>query len=82
MEPFIGQIVLFPYNFAPVGWARCDGSQLPIQQNSALFSLLGTEFGGDGRTNFALPNLGPVPSSGGAPVGYFIAVQGAYPNRG
>jgi microcystin-dependent protein len=77
MEPFIGQIQLFPYNFAPKGWAPCDGSTLQISTNTALFSLLGTNFGGDGRTTFALPKLkGPADA-----VGYFIALQGIFPSR-
>ena len=57
MEPFIGQITMFGFNFAPRGWAFCDGQLLPIAQNTALFSLLGTTFGGDGRTTFGLPDL-------------------------
>ncbi|GAA3509045.1 tail fiber protein [Aquimarina addita] len=57
MEPFIGQIILFGGNFAPRGWALCDGQLLPIASNSALFSILGTIYGGDGRTTFALPDL-------------------------
>ena len=57
MEPFLGQIALFPYDFAPKGWAPCTGQLLPINQWHALFALLGTRFGGDGRTTFALPNL-------------------------
>jgi len=57
MEPFIGEIRTFGFNFAPRGWARCDGSILPISQHSALFSLIGTIYGGDGRTTFALPDL-------------------------
>jgi len=56
-EPFVSQIQLFPFNFAPVGWAECDGQLMPISQNTALFSLLGTTFGGNGTSNFALPNL-------------------------
>ncbi len=56
-DPFIGQINLFAGNFAPRGWAFCDGQLLPINQNEALFSLLGTMYGGDGRTTFALPDL-------------------------
>jgi microcystin-dependent protein len=55
--PFLGEIRLFTYNFAPEGWAFCNGQILPIDQNLALFSLLGTTYGGDGRTTFALPNL-------------------------
>lgn len=62
MEPFIGQIILFAGNFAPRGWALCDGQLLPISQNQALFSILGTTYGGDGRTTFGLPDLrGRVP---------------------
>jgi microcystin-dependent protein len=56
-EPFIGQIMCAGFNFAPRGWARLDGSLLPISQHQALFSLLGTNYGGDGRTNFGLPDL-------------------------
>ncbi|GEQ85496.1 tail Collar domain-containing protein [Patiriisocius marinistellae] len=57
MEPFIGEIIAFGFNFAPRGWAQCNGQLLPISQNTALFSLLGTTYGGDGRTTFALPDL-------------------------
>src|SRR6266704_6463288 len=56
-DPFLGQIILVPYNFAPQGWAFCEGQLLPINQNQALFALLGTAYGGDGRTTFALPDL-------------------------
>ena len=56
-EPFLGEIRLVPYTFAPKGWALCAGQLLPINQNQALFSLLGTNYGGNGQTNFALPNL-------------------------
>jgi microcystin-dependent protein len=63
-EPFLGQIFVFPFNFAPAGHAFCRGQLLPIAQHTALFSLLGTTYGGDGNTNFALPNL-----QGRAPVG-------------
>jgi len=56
-EPFIAQITMFAGNFAPRSWALCDGQLLPIAQNSALFSILGTTYGGDGRTTFALPEL-------------------------
>jgi len=57
MDPLLGQIQPFGFNFAPRGWAKCDGQLLPIASNTALFSLLGTTFGGDGRTTFALPDL-------------------------
>ncbi len=56
-EPFIAQVQIFPYNFAPRGWAFCDGQLLPIAQNTALFALIGTIYGGDGRTTLGLPNL-------------------------
>jgi microcystin-dependent protein len=56
-NPFVAEIRIVPFNFAPKGWAFCDGQLLSIAQNTALFSLLGTTYGGDGRTNFALPNL-------------------------
>ncbi len=56
-DPFVAEIRIFPFNFAPTGWAMCNGQLLPISQNTALFSLLGTTYGGDGKSNFALPNL-------------------------
>jgi microcystin-dependent protein len=56
-NPFVGEIRIFGFNFAPIGWALCNGQLLPISQNTALFSLLGTQYGGDGRSNFALPNF-------------------------
>ncbi|GFN33781.1 phage tail protein [Paenibacillus xylaniclasticus] len=62
MEPYIGEIRMFAGNFAPSGWHICDGSILPISENEALFSLIGTTYGGDGQTTFALPDLrGRVP---------------------
>lgn len=61
-EPFLAEIRVFTFNFAPRGWAQCNGQLLPIQQNQALYTLLGTKFGGDGQTTFGLPNLqGRVP---------------------
>jgi microcystin-dependent protein len=66
----------------PLGWAVCNGSLLPIAQNQALFSLIGTTFGGDGQTNFALPDLrSKVPFAPGQQGSYCIAVQGVYPQR-
>ena len=65
-EPFLSEIKIMSFGFAPKGWALCDGQLLPINQNQALFSLLGTTFGGDGRVNFALPDLrGNVPIHSG-----------------
>lgn len=78
MEFYIGQILLLPYNFTPVQLAPCDGQLLPISQYTPLFSLLGTNFGGDGRTTFALPDY-----RGLAPKGsqYFIVLNGVFPQR-
>jgi microcystin-dependent protein len=56
-DPFVAEIRIFPFNFAPTGWAFCDGQLLPISQNTALFALVGTFYGGDGKSTFALPNL-------------------------
>ena len=69
-EPFLAEIRIFGFNFAPRGWALCDGQILPINQNQSLYSLLGTTYGGDGRTTFALPDLrGRVPIHVGASDG-------------
>src|SRR3989442_811126 len=70
-EPFLGEIRILSFGFAPRGWATCDGQLLPINQNQALFSLLGTTYGGDGRVNFALPDL-----RGRAPVHVGSHTQG------
>ena len=56
-DPFVAEMRFFPFNFAPKGWAWCDGQLLPLSQNTALFSLLGTTYGGNGKSNFALPDL-------------------------
>ena len=56
-DPFVAEIRIFPFNFAPKGWAWCDGQLMPLSQNTALFSLLGTTYGGDGKSNFALPDM-------------------------
>ncbi|HBV99390.1 MAG: phage tail protein [Peptococcaceae bacterium BICA1-7] len=79
MDYFIGQIVLFPYSFTPMGWKKCDGTLLSIQQNTALFSLISNKFGGDGQTNFAVPNLiGAEPIPG---MNYYMCLSGIYPTR-
>ena len=64
-DQFVGEIRIVGFNFPPFGWATCDGQIMPISQNTALFSLLGTQYGGDGKSNFALPNL-----QGSAPLAY------------
>ena len=56
-DPFVAEIRIFPFNFPPKGWAFCDGQLLPLSQNTALFSLLGTTYGGNGKSNFALPDM-------------------------
>ncbi len=74
-EPFLGEIRLMSFGFAPRGWALCNGQLLPINANAALFSLLGTAYGGDGRTTFALPNLqGRVPIHRGG--SHFLGERG------
>lgn len=76
-EPFLGEIKMFAGNFAPRGWALCNGQLLPINQNSALFSLLGTTYGGDGETTFGLPDLrGRVPVHAGQGPGLSNYAQG------
>ncbi len=80
-DPFVGEIRLFPYSFAPRNWAACDGALLPINRWQVLFALLGTAFGGDGQTTFGLPDLRKSVPSSMAQGGYFIATQGAFPAR-
>lgn len=72
-EPFLGEIRAFSFDFAPRGWAECNGQLLPINQNQALFSLLGTQFGGNGQTNFALPDL-----RGRSPLGQGVGPTTTY----
>ena len=77
MDPFIGQIMMFAGSFAPVNWALCNGQILAISQHTALFSILGTTYGGDGRTTFALPDLrGRVPMGSGDGIGLSPRVTG------
>ena len=77
MDIFLGEIIILPFNFAPKGFILCDGQLLPIAQNPALYSLIGTVFGGNGTTTFALPDY-----RGKAPAGsnYYIAIEGIYPH--
>lgn len=93
MDPFIGQIQAFAFDWAPRGWLPCDGRLLPIADYQALFSLLGTTYGGDGRTTFGIPDLRDQVEQGrksrgkaGRPstqheLSYCIAVQGLFPAR-
>ena len=79
MDYFLGQICTFPYTFVPYGWLLCNGAQLQIRDNTALYSLIGTTFGGNGTTTFNIPNLqGAEPQPG---VGYYICISGIFPTR-
>lgn len=79
MEYLIGTIVLLPYNFTPQDWCPCEGAQLPVNQYQALFSLIGYQYGGNGSSTFAVPDLrGATPLPG---VRYYIALNGIYPTR-
>jgi microcystin-dependent protein len=84
MDPFVAEIRIFGFNFAPKGWAFCNGQILPISQNTALFSLLGTTYGGNGQTTFALPNLqSQLPVHQGQGIGlsnYSLGQTGGAPN--
>jgi microcystin-dependent protein len=83
METFLGSLLLVPYNFAPRGWLFCQGQLLPINQNTALFSLIGTTYGGDGKTTFALPDLraNAITDANGTALTWIIALQGIFPSR-
>ncbi len=78
MEAYLGLVCMFAGNFAPRGWAFCDGSLLEISQHTAVFALLGTTYGGDGKTNFALPNLNV---EGSGKPNYIICLEGIFPTR-
>ena len=80
MPIFLGSIQIFAFNFAPVGWLPCQGQLMEIAQNTALYNLLGTTYGGDGNTTFALPNLPPLASGG--PAYYICVVGGVFPKQG
>lgn len=80
---YLGQICLFPYYFQPSGFIKCDGSLLPLDKNEALFSIIGTKFGGNGITDFRIPNLKPLADSEVSveAVHYYICIEGQYPPR-
>jgi microcystin-dependent protein len=80
-EPFIGEVITVANNFCPRGFAPLNGQLISIAQNSALFSLLGTMYGGNGQTHFALPTGKPVFTATGAPLLQCIALQGIFPSR-
>jgi microcystin-dependent protein len=79
MDAYIGSIMLVGFNYAPPNWAPCNGQILPINQYQALFSLLGTTYGGDGVTNFGLPKLDAGALQSG--LNYLICLNGIYPSR-
>ena len=81
VEPFIAQIATFGFNFCPNGWAPLNGQLIPINQNQALFALLGTYYGGNGTTNFALPTAKPIFTATGFPLTQCIALFGVFPSR-
>ncbi len=80
-ETYLGDVRAMSFDFAPHGWARCNGQLMSTAQNPALFHLLGNRYGGDGKTSFALPALTPVPAQNGAALGYCIALQGLFPTN-
>jgi microcystin-dependent protein len=79
-DPYIGEIQTFAFNFCPGGWAPLNGQLLAISQYAALYALLGTVYGGDGVTTFALPKWGPIRAANGATLQPCIALQGVYPS--
>lgn len=81
MEFFMGSIIQWPMDRAPEGWKLCDGQLLPIIQYQALYSLIGNKYGGDGRTNFALPDLRGRSANPAAAMNYIICIDGRYPDR-
>ena len=79
-DPYVGEVRAMPFGFAPTGWAPCQGQLMPLKGNTALFSLLGTTYGGDGKSTFALPTLAPLQARSGT-LQYCICIQGIYPPR-
>lgn len=78
MEPLVGQIEIFAFEFAPSGWMVCNGQRLSIQQFPTLYQLIGTTYGGDGPNTFALPKLAPIAPQGPS---YFITIEGNFPSN-
>ncbi|MFV5689162.1 phage tail protein [Flavobacterium sp. ZT3R25] len=81
MEDFIGTIKMFAGTFAPKDWAFCDGKLMSIQENTAMYSILGNQYGGDGITTFAVPNLEKEKSSQGEGINHIICMYGIFPSR-
>ena len=80
-EPFVGETRIFAFAFAPAGWMSCEGQLIPIEENDTLFELIGTTYGGDGQTNFALPKAAG-PESEGTPLSICISLFGGFPSPG
>ena len=80
-NPFLGEVETFAFGFCPLGWSTLNGQLLPINQNQALFALLGTSYGGDGQTTFALPTAKPIFTATGAALQQCIALLGIFPSR-
>jgi microcystin-dependent protein len=79
-EQYLGEVRAMPFGFVPQGWAACNGQLLQVGGSTALFSLLGATYGGDGKTTFALPNIPPLQGKQGT-LQYCIAIQGRYPTQ-
>jgi microcystin-dependent protein len=82
VEPFLAQIMIFAGNFCPLGWLKTNGALLPISQYQALFALIGTLYGGNGTTDFALPNTQPIFTQTRQTFTECIAIEGVFPSRG
>jgi microcystin-dependent protein len=80
-DPYLGDVRAMSFDFVPHGWAPCQGQLVPVAQNQALFSVLGTTYGGDGIVNFGLPKLAGVPAQNGAELPYCICMEGLMPLR-
>lgn len=80
-EPFLGETRIFAFGFAPAGWLACEGQLVPVAEFPDLFKLIGTKYGGDGTTTFALPNVAPIESEGGE-LSVCISLFGAAPAGG
>ena len=79
-DPYVGEIQTFAFSFCPIGWARANGALMSISENATLFNLIGTSFGGDGMTTFALPNWGPIYTANGGTLLACISLFGVYPS--
>jgi microcystin-dependent protein len=79
-DPYVGEIQTFAFNFCPTGWARANGALMSISENATLFNLIGTSFGGDGMTTFALPAWGPIYTANGGTLLACISLFGVYPS--